>query len=270
MRYVLLRDDDTNALTPVHCLERLYRPWLDRGLPVNLAVIPNVRTDAKTPDHQTEAFLFGDSGSERCVPIGDNSELVGYLLDNRGYHVVQHGYDHQLFEFDSADSDEICHRLDQGAELLRAARLPVPEAFVAPYDRFSRVSLFEAARRFPVVSTGWFEAARVPLCWWPRYFIKKISCEPHWRVGRTALLTHPGCLLSRFHHVSSILDSVLSAIQRQRLTVLVTHWWEYFPAGEPDEYFISILHETAELISRQPDVSVVSFADVSSGSIPLD
>ena len=35
MRYVILRDDDTNALTPVDCLERLYRPFLNRGLPVN-------------------------------------------------------------------------------------------------------------------------------------------------------------------------------------------------------------------------------------------
>ena len=42
MRYVILRDDDTNALTPVACLERLYRPFLDRGLPVSLAAIPEV------------------------------------------------------------------------------------------------------------------------------------------------------------------------------------------------------------------------------------
>src|ERR1041384_832138 len=45
MRYVILRDDDTNALTPVEYLERLYRPFLDNGFPVNLATIPNVRTD---------------------------------------------------------------------------------------------------------------------------------------------------------------------------------------------------------------------------------
>ena len=29
MHYVILRDDDTNALTPVGCLEQLYRPFLD-------------------------------------------------------------------------------------------------------------------------------------------------------------------------------------------------------------------------------------------------
>src|SRR5215831_20430120 len=57
MRYVIIRDDDTNALTPVDCLERLYRPFLDRGLPVNLAVIPDVATDAATPDGKREGFL---------------------------------------------------------------------------------------------------------------------------------------------------------------------------------------------------------------------
>ena len=59
MRHVILRDDDTCAFTPVGCLERLYRPCLDRGLPVNLAIIPLVRTDAARPDGQAEEFLFG-------------------------------------------------------------------------------------------------------------------------------------------------------------------------------------------------------------------
>ena len=32
MRYVIIRDDDTNALTPVECLERLYRPFPGPGV----------------------------------------------------------------------------------------------------------------------------------------------------------------------------------------------------------------------------------------------
>src|SRR5689334_5146493 len=58
MRYVILRDDDTNALTPVECLERLYRPFLDRGLPVNLATIPEVSLSAKMQDGRHEGFLL--------------------------------------------------------------------------------------------------------------------------------------------------------------------------------------------------------------------
>jgi hypothetical protein len=59
MRYVILRDDDTNALTPVDCLERLYRPFLDRGLPVNLATIPNVRADTVERTGRPEGYLAG-------------------------------------------------------------------------------------------------------------------------------------------------------------------------------------------------------------------
>ena len=58
MHYVILRDDDTNALTPVECLEQLYRPFLDRSLPVNLAVIPNVRTDTLSTDGVLEKYLL--------------------------------------------------------------------------------------------------------------------------------------------------------------------------------------------------------------------
>src|SRR5438477_1027217 len=69
MHYVIIRDDDTNALTPVECLERLYRPFLERGLPVNLAVIPNVATDTRMPDGGLEGYLAAGSCPElRGVP----------------------------------------------------------------------------------------------------------------------------------------------------------------------------------------------------------
>jgi len=59
-----------------------------------------------------------------------------------------------------------------------------------------------------------------------------------------------------------MLDSVRRAIATRQLTVLVTHWWEYFPGGRPDEAFISILHRTAEKLANDPDVRVVTFDDV--------
>src|ERR1700743_1023822 len=115
MRYVILRDDDTNALTPVECLERLYRPFLDRNLPVNLAVIPAVATDARTPGGEVEGFLFAKNGTRAApVPIGENPQLVKYLHVNPGYEVVQHGCHHECFEFDRESSAEIAERLDRG------------------------------------------------------------------------------------------------------------------------------------------------------------
>jgi len=190
MRYVILRDDDTNAFTPVECLERLYRPFLEHGLPVNLAVIPDVRADAIRADGLPEKFLFAKNGSAKSkVPIADNEKLVRYLHGNHGFHIVQHGCDHSLFEFDSEDAGNICDRLEQGARLLQEAGFQKPKTFVAPYDRFSGVSLHEAAKQFRVISSGWFELRRLPRPWWPRYALKKCLQQSHWYVGRTILLS---------------------------------------------------------------------------------
>src|SRR5688500_78018 len=104
MRYVILRDDDTNALTPVACLEKLYRPFLDRGLPVNLATIPDVREDIRLPDGRREGFLPARRNrAVETVPLATNRALVEYLHRNANFHVVQHGCHHDYCEFDRAD-----------------------------------------------------------------------------------------------------------------------------------------------------------------------
>ena len=277
MRYVILRDDDTNALTPVECLEALYRPFLDRGLPVNLAVIPEVATNALTPEGQPEGFLFtkdsnraGPDPIAARVPISDRPELVRYLQKNAGYRVAQHGCHHDCFEFERDSVLEISERLEHGLRLLVEAGFPRPATFVAPHDRFSRASYREVARRFRVVSSGWFELRRLPHSWWPRYFIKKALRATHWRTGRTILLSHPGCLLSARRDFDCMHDEIVQAIQNRRLTVLVTHWWEYFPDGNPNKRFISLLHETADYLAAQPDIKVISFDKLAQGSLELN
>lgn len=266
MRYVILRDDDTNALTPVDCLERLYRPFLRRGQPVNLATIPRVRTDVTRADGGTEGFLFArDPHTPQLVPISTNGPLLKYLHENSGFHIVQHGYHHSLYEFDSDNAADIEHRLEQGTQLLEAAGFRKPTTFVAPYDKLSRVSLRAVARRFPVLSTGWFELKRLPLLWWPRYALKKWLKRPHWRVERTVLLSHPGCLLSYTRPYKDMLGLVKRAVGAQQVTVLVTHWWEYFRDGKPDEDYIQILHEVSEWLASQEDVKVISFDELAAG-----
>jgi uncharacterized protein DUF2334 len=263
MHYVILRDDDTNALTPVGCLERLYRPWLDRGLPVNLATIPNVRTNATRADGSMEGFLFArEKESGETIPLQDKEPLVDYLRDNPGYHIVQHGYDHSLYEFDCCGTDEIRLRLEHGAELLQAAGFTRPATFVAPYDRLSRASLREAARRFRVISTGWFEWGRLPFSWWPANAQRKLLRRPHWRVGNTLLLSHPGCLLSCHRPASTMLAEIQKTVLSRKLTVLVTHWWEYFRGGVANEPFIDVLHETGAWLGSRADVKVISFDEL--------
>jgi len=269
MHYVILRDDDTNALTPPERLEELYRPFLNQNLPVNLAVIPGVRTDARTPEGGREKFLPpGRLDGPPTLPIAESTGLVQYLAENPGFRIVQHGYDHSLFEFDSTNWADVRRRIDVGARLLTEAGFPEPETFVAPYDRFSRISLVEAKRKFDVISTGWFEWSRLPVSWRPRYLLGKLLRQPHLRIGGTTILTHPGCLLSYRNPFGTMLDNVQKAVLSQRVTVLVTHWWEYFRDGTKDQYFINVLHQTASWLAGRKDVRVISFHDLAAGRLP--
>jgi hypothetical protein len=260
MRFILLRDDDTNALTPIECLETLYRPFLARGLPVNLATIPEVRVDARTPEGQREGFLPRETNpAVETVPLAENRALASYLHENPGFHIVQHGCYHDTFEFDLSDRSEIVRRIERGQRRLREAGFDDVNTFVAPHDRLSRIAYEEVARRFEVISTGWFEMYRFPVSWRPRLLWKKLSRRPHWRVGRTHLLSHPGCLLSRQRPLETILPAIKRAVQQQKITVLVTHWWEYFHDRTPNEALIRVLHETADFLAADPALVVLPF-----------
>lgn len=271
MRYVVLRDDDTNALTPPECLERLYRPFLDAQLPVNLATIPSVCTSVKRPDGQPEAFLWKNrSASGECLALSPDDELVQYLRANPGYHIVQHGHHHDPFEFDRTNRKEVADRLDAGGRLLQQAGFARPETFVAPHDKFSRVSYRETARRFSVISSGWFELRRLPQAWWPKYAFARALKRPHWRVNGTVLLSHPGCLLSYMRPYDSMLQAVKNQIHQRQLTVIVTHWWEYFRDGQADEPFIDVLHSLADYLREEPAVKVIKFSELTAGPLPLN
>ncbi len=270
MHYVILRDDDTSAFTPPACLERIYRPFLDFGMPVNLAAIPEVRTDVRTPDGLLEGYLTSGRGPNVPVaPLGMDAGLVAYIKAETGYHIVQHGCHHDMFEFGSPDRGELAYRLNRGADALREAGFDRPVAFVAPYDRLSRAAILEVAARFGVISTGWFEAGRIPRRWWAAYALKKLGRRPHWRAGGACLLSHPGCLLSYHRPREGMLASVRQAVLGARLTVVVLHWWEFFRNGVPDEGLIGVAHEVAGWLASRPDVRVVSFREVASGRVPI-
>lgn len=278
-RFVIIRDDDTCALTPVECLETLYRPFLERGLPVNLATIPNVRSDVFYPKGplagQPEGFLTAAKGVKPgTYPIASNDKLVQYLKANPCFKIVQHAYHHEFVrgnpEFDIDDSADIARRLDLGIEHLAVAGFPRATTFVAPYDLITRQSYAELAKRFKVISTGWFQLNRTPLAWWPRFFLRKIQRKNHWRPNEVTLLSHPGCLLSYHRAPETILPAIEEQIASRGLTVLVTHWWEFFRDGEPDHRFIGALHDTARYLASDTEVNVVSFDDVAAGRVPID
>jgi hypothetical protein len=267
MKYVIIRDDDTNALTPIECLERMYRPFLDRKIPVCLATIPDVRSDVRLPGNgELEGFLVAAKGVKPgCYKIGSNPKLVAYLKENAGYEIVHHACHHDFVngetEFDQHDAAEIARRLDHGAECFREAGLPRSETFVAPYDRLTPTSYQEVCKRFKIISTGWFERRRMPGTWLPGLILHKFSGRRHWQRNGTLLMTHPGCHLSYHRKLGEILPRIKESIDGQALTVLVTHWWEFFRTGDADEPFIRVLHDTAEYLASRKDVKVIRFSE---------
>ena len=271
MHYVIIRDDDTFAFTPPACLERIYRPFLGRGLPVNLAMIPEARTNVRTPDGVLEGYLTAGVGPVvPLAPMGMDRGLVDYIKSEPCFRVVQHGCHHDIFEFGGSDRKELAKRLDRGARVLREAGFARPETFVAPYDRMSRAAFVEVAAQFDIISTGWFEAGRVPLKWWAAYALKKLRRSRHWSAGGKTLLSHPGCLLSYRRPREHMVESVRRAVEGATLTVIVSHWWEFFRDGVPDEGLIGVMHEVAGWLAGRPDVRVVSFSDIAAGRVPIN
>ena len=262
---VIIRDDDTCGLTPPEFLERLYRPFLDASLPVNLATIPDVATGTTTPEGELEGFIqAGRKVSGKSAPIGEHTALLEYLAERPLFKIVHHGHDHRYFEFASDDREESERKLDAGRRMLDAAGLGSPGTFVAPYDQYRPAALKAIADRFSVFSTGWFDRARLPASWLPAYLLKKLRRAPHWRVGDTRLLTHPGCLLSYTRPYDTIFANVQRAVRSSDLTVLVTHWWEYFrDGGNPDEDLIETHHAVGRWLAEDPEVEVISFEDLS-------
>lgn len=263
MKYVIIRDDDTNATTPIECLETLYRPFLDRNLPINLAVIPNVNTQAKQVNGSKEGFLLNcDSSVRGYLPISHEQSIVKYLKDNNYYKIIQHGYTHDYNEFDIEDRKEVIYKIKQGKELFSKAGFAQPNTFVAPYDKISRVSYQEIIKHFHIISTGYFEMKRLPLNWFPKYFLKKFLKKPHWKVAHTILLSHPGCLLSYTRSYDNMFANVKRTVESGEITVLVTHWWEYFRNQVPDQSFIKILHSLADYLASNREIQVIGFEDL--------
>jgi hypothetical protein len=217
-----------------------------------------------------EGYLAqGRPSAAATVKLTESPDLVNYLRANPGYELAQHGCYHDLLEFDRLSGAEAHQRLEAGARQFAAAGFPRPVAFVAPQDRLSRPALQAVAERFNVLSTGWFELGRQPAAWLPAYFLRKLRGRPHWKIGHTALLSHPGCLLSYQRPLDRMIANVQRAVESQTLTVLVTHWWEYYRTGQPDEPLIAVHHELADYLASVPDLRVISFRELSEGQIPL-
>src|SRR6266545_5222916 len=84
------------------------------AFPGSVAPVPS----GESPDGTggSPVLPVNNFSNTHSVAIGSNPELTEYLQTNR-YHIAQHGYHHDYFEFDRDDRVEIERRLEQGARL---------------------------------------------------------------------------------------------------------------------------------------------------------
>lgn len=66
-----------------------------------------------------------------------------------------------------------------------------------------------------------------------------------------------------------MLEEIRRQIEQHHLTVLVTHWWEYFRNQRPDPAFVNVLHQTADYLAQQPGLKVISFDDLLKDNLAL-
>ena len=67
-----------------------------------------------------------------------------------------------------------------------------------------------------------------------------------------------------------MLNEIIRSVNSRTVTVLVTHWWEYFPGGKLNENFVRVLHQTADYLASQEDIQVISFAELAKSGLELN
>jgi hypothetical protein len=234
MTLVLVRDDDANATTDPVRLERLYAPLLDAGIPLNLAVIPEVALDTLAPDGGREHFLPRDlARAGGSLPLQTDSPLARWLSANSSQvSVLMHGLSHArrraTTEFGALAAAEARPLLSRGLRILTEALGQSPTGFVAPWDALSRDALMAAVDAFDLVSTGWVDRRRLPPQAWPAHALERLSQSHVLGVGHGWVLRHDGCRIheaTRAHEIAGIVDALT---RRPTIAVIVLHHWMYW------------------------------------------
>lgn len=253
LRYVIIRDDDTNALTPIDCLETIYRPFLDHNLPVSLAVIPCVDTRICRTTGEAECYLPNPTTAlADRIPIGKNPKLVHYL-SSTAYELAMHGCYHTQNEFDMQDRAQVIQCIETGFKHFLEAGLQKPTAFVAPYEAISKVAFSELVKQFATLSSNWYSLKKVPYAFWPALTLKKLSGNQHWRAAHCLCLSRPQQFFSSIPYT---LDEIIEYIENNQLTILLTHWWEFFDNEGARKK--ALLHELARYLAASPTIKVVT------------
>lgn len=229
MPTVIIRDDDTSFFTSPWHLERIYGRLWAAGLPICIAVVPQVFADARVywsdGNPHDPSIPPGFQGISRHYALADNRELCAFLNQLAGAGLVEiclHGHSHTFHEFITHDSALIHSKLEAGADMLRRA-IPAAlvETFVPPYDRISPIAL-EA-----LVAAGYHICTRshnlAPLPTWPQ--IRGFAAE---RIAdRRTLFVCDDYIFTHKRAPAESLHMARSALACNELAIICNHYWMF-------------------------------------------
>lgn len=300
MKYVLIRDDDVSCFTEKRFLEKLYGPLLERGIPVNFSVIPQLKTDIEYGKGKPLGVYYKKyrmRGSPAVPPqyrgkkidlsLEENEEVIQYLLRFPNVEIMQHGFDHGFVgnrnEFDLREGEELKKRIQNGKDILYRAFGRAPRFFIAPRDSISYKGLVCLQEKFKGISIwrlfnwqrvignfirsstqGKLAECFLPLQTLPLHLkFRKKKKRPCQFIEDFLIVTHPGCLLNRFAEPEEIFSSVKHAIDNTDIFTLVNHHWEYFfDWDDLDKPFFGAWEKVmAHLIDRD-DVTFLKFTEL--------
>ena len=241
MKYILIRDDDVNFFTRPEMLEDVYGFIFENDIPINFSVIPAVNSAAKTEScnfgaGNPEPFLpLNVAGEDRQFPITGNHDLLRFLNGINRKEFLLHGFEHAgqggKYEFESEDKKVIETKLTEGINFFEEAFGIIPETFVAPQDKYSRMALALIRSRFKTLSLGWVDSSRIPFLLYCRYLQMKLMRRNYICDGSFLITEHPGCMFSRFGDINEMNRKLDEYIAVHQMTVIVTHHWEFFENG---------------------------------------
>ncbi|PIE58727.1 MAG: hypothetical protein CSA33_02175 [Desulfobulbus propionicus] len=282
MKQVVIRDDDICACTRPDMLELLYRPLLDAGASVALSVIPAIRGGLSAgplngPFWKTYQLEYSPClpPEQRALfqtfPLEPASEIVSYLLQNPGYEIVQHGYNHcivdGLREGMLTDPRLISQKIAESSSIMHHCFGKNCDFFVVPWDDVSPASIKLLKQHFKGISLQRIGQRHVSapkkmhaVC---RRFMNDRHRLPYFWDGDFLLLEYPGPILSMFQDFGAMKKQIIRWLEQHDILVLVTHYWEFFwDWDQPNREFLDTWHDIAAYLLQRPDLELVRFSDL--------
>jgi len=247
VKYAVIRDDDINFFTSPKILDELYREIFVMRIPINLSVIPCVRTNIEIKDNpyskfdglKFEPFIQREyHGKDLFFPVYENYELVEFIKNMKeNVEIIQHGFSHSPNEFSSTNVNELERKITNGRKILKEAFGVIPDFFSAPYDDYSPISLALLRRYFHGATYGKFTlknvlslryGTKIPFNMIPDYVSAINGGDTFFINDNFLLLGHKGISINPFEDVDRFVYSIKGHLNKQKIVVIMQHCWEYF------------------------------------------